>query len=78
MPGCNKGGRRKKTKSRKSRKSQCMCKGGRKQRGGSIVAVLREALVPFGFVLANNKYKGKTKRRRGRKSRRRRRRTRRR
>ena len=73
MPGCktNQGGRRK--KSRKSRK------GKRKNlKGGSIVAVLKEALVPFGFVLANNKYKGKTKRRRGRKSRRRRRRTRRR
>ena len=70
MSGCMKGGKRRHRK--RSRKSR---KGKKRQRGGSFVAVLKEALVPFGFVLANNKYKGKTKRRRGRKSRRRRRRT---
>ena len=74
MSDCGmKGGRKK--KSRKSRKSTKGRKGKIKQRGGSFVAVLKEALIPFGLVLANNKYKRKTKRRRGRKSRRRRRRT---
>ena len=41
MPGCMKGGKRRRRK--KSRKSR---KGKRKQRGGSFVAVLKEALVP--------------------------------
>ena len=75
MPNCKKmkGGKKKsRSKGKKRSKSN-------RQKGGSFVAVLKEALVPFGFVLANNKY-GKTKRRRGRKGRksRRRRRTRRR
>lgn len=81
MTGCQKmtGGKRKSRSNEKKGKKGKKSKSRTKQRGGSFVAVLKEALVPFGFVLANNKY-GKTKRRRGRKGRksRRRRRTRRR
>ena len=76
MPNCKKmTGGRKKSRSKGKKRSRSKSR----QKGGSFVAVLKEALVPFGFVLANNKY-GKTKRRRGRKGRksRRRRRTRRR